>query len=604
MEHPLNRDTRCTSEGNVIPTLSYCDQPYVVKANDGAWVCLVTTGAGEEGEPGQIVVSMRSTDQGITWEAPVPLEPADGPEASYAVTLKCPTGRIYAFYNHNTDRVSEIVREDEGTYSRVDSLGHYVFKFSDDHGKSWSAERHEIPIRPVELDRENPYGGDPIRFFWNVGRPIIAKNGSVYLPHSKVGAMGIGFYARSEGVFLHSPNILTEPDPTKINWSTLPDGEIGLRPPPECGRVAEEHTIVELSDQSLYSVYRTISGYPACAYSRDGGHHWSAPIRKPYNPEEPEAKRFKNPRAANFAWKTKSGRFLYWFHNHGGTPQDGLSKDWIAEEAYKNRNPAWISAGHEVDAADGSGKIIVWSEPEILLYDDEPAARLSYPDLIEENGKFWVTETQKTIARSHEIDASLLSTLFNQHTRNTFTEDESLLFYAPKPESSIQMPELPFFRYQHLGGDHPSEDTRFGFTLDFELNLSPTDQPKILMDTFDARNRGIQLIQLKDQRLELRLSDAVQTSITHSDPIETGHHQISLIVDAGPRIVMAVVDGYLQDGGDQRQFGWSRFSPTLNHCNGQMEAAVSSNIRELRIYKRALLVTEAVGHARAAGKRL
>ena len=65
----------------------------------------MTTGVGVEGAGGQHVVSMRSTDQGRTWEKIVPIEPADGPEASYAVLLKVPGGRIYAFYNHNTDRV-------------------------------------------------------------------------------------------------------------------------------------------------------------------------------------------------------------------------------------------------------------------------------------------------------------------------------------------------------------------------------------------------------------------------------------------------------------------------------------------------------------------
>ena len=57
---------------------------------------------------------MRSTDQGRTWEKIVPIEPADGPEASYAVLLKVPGGRIYAFYNHNTDNVREVKREDKG----------------------------------------------------------------------------------------------------------------------------------------------------------------------------------------------------------------------------------------------------------------------------------------------------------------------------------------------------------------------------------------------------------------------------------------------------------------------------------------------------------
>jgi hypothetical protein len=52
--------------------------------------------------------------------------------------------------------------------------------------------------------------------------------------------------------------------------------------------------------------------------------------------------------------------------------------------------------------------LIEWSQPEILLYDDDPFIRMSYPDLIEEDGRFYITETQKSVGRVHEIPASLL----------------------------------------------------------------------------------------------------------------------------------------------------------------------------------------------------
>ena len=113
--------------------------------------------------------------------------------------LKVPYGRIYVFYNHNTDRVPEVKREDKGVYKRVDSLGHYVFKYSDDHGRTWSAQRYDVPIREFECDRNNVYGGK-LRFFWNVGRPLILGDTAIMVIH-KVGAMGDGFFAQSEGAF-------------------------------------------------------------------------------------------------------------------------------------------------------------------------------------------------------------------------------------------------------------------------------------------------------------------------------------------------------------------------------------------------------------------
>ncbi|MBT7097287.1 exo-alpha-sialidase, partial [Candidatus Poribacteria bacterium] len=163
-------DPRNIENGLEIPTESYADQPYIVKTDDGAWLCAVTTGGGHEGQPGQHVITMRSTDLGKTWDDRADVEPADGPEASYAVLLKTSYGRIYCFYNHNTDNQREVIADDPpytgGKCARVDSLGYYVFKHSDDHGRTWSAERSRMPVREFDIDRENAYGGS-VRFFWN-----------------------------------------------------------------------------------------------------------------------------------------------------------------------------------------------------------------------------------------------------------------------------------------------------------------------------------------------------------------------------------------------------------------------------------------------------
>ena len=95
-------DPRNIVAGAVIPDESYADQPYIVKTNDGEWLCVMTTGPGAEGTGGQHVVSLRSTDRGKTWEKAVDIEPGlvDGRparEASYAVMLKANSGRVYAF---------------------------------------------------------------------------------------------------------------------------------------------------------------------------------------------------------------------------------------------------------------------------------------------------------------------------------------------------------------------------------------------------------------------------------------------------------------------------------------------------------------------------
>jgi hypothetical protein len=78
-----------------------------------------------------------------------------------------------------------------------------------------------------------------------------------------------------------------------------------------------------------------------------------------------------------------------------------------------------------------------------------------------------------------------------------------------------------------------------------------------------------------------------------------------ITVDGGPKIITFVVNGTLCDGGDQRQFGWGRFSPTLRAPNPGLEAGgvpmltIAPAVRSLRLYSRALRTSEAVGNFRA-----
>ena len=249
-----------------IPSEGYCDQPYVVKLPDGTWLCTMTTGKGREGQPGQHIVSTRSADRGKTWEPLVAIEPADGPEASWAMPYLTEYGRVYVFYTYNAGNMREVI----GAGRRVDTMGEYAFKYSDDGGRTWSAQRWFIPVRETEIDRRNPYQGK-VRFFWGVGKPIRHK-GAMYLGFSKVGRFGKGFIAESEAWFLRCPNIDTERDPGKLRWETLPEGEHGLKSPE--GPIAEEVNLTSLSDGSLFCTYRTVAGHPCHAYSRDDGKTW------------------------------------------------------------------------------------------------------------------------------------------------------------------------------------------------------------------------------------------------------------------------------------------------------------------------------------------
>ncbi len=588
-------DPRLITTGLPVPGETYCDQVYIVKADDGAWVAVMTTGSGKEGERGQHITAQRSTDQGKTWCDLVDIEPANGPESSYAVLLKVPSGRIYAFYNHNTDGVKEVQSELGIPFTRVDSLGHYVFKYSDDHGRSWSPQRYDIAIRDFDIDRGNLYQGK-LKMFWNVGRPFVSSAGKVYLPHIKIAAMGDGFFAQSEGALLCSDNILHERIPGKIRFETLPEGGVGLRTPNGGGRIAEEQSIVELSDGTLYCVYRSIDGYPVCTYSRDKGKTWAPPAYKSYTSG---GRLIKHPRAANFVWRCENGRFLYWFHNNGGgTAARG---DW---NAYNYRNPVWLTAGREVPTPHGLE--IEWSQPEIILYADDPFTRMSYPDLVEEGGHYFVTETQKTIARLHQLDGRMLEKLFSQHESCEIAGDELALDI----QGEALQPEIAFPRFNDFfvpdesSEDRPGIPTRTGFSIEATLEVAPATSNQVLLDTLSSSGQGLQIALQTGGRLSLYMNDG-ETGCTWTSQAaiftEGQRHHVVLVVDGGPHLISAIVDGQFLDGGEERQFGWGRFSPQLKHTNGRETASVNTaTVLALRVYRRALLTSEAIANWRAS----
>jgi hypothetical protein len=425
-----------------------------------------------------------------------------------------------------------------------------------------------------------------------VGKAIATAE-AVYISLHKVGGFGAGFFTRSEGVLLKSVNLLTETDPKKITWETLPDGDAGLRTPPGGGTVAEEQSYSILSDGSFYCVYRTIDGHPVHAYSRDGGHTWSMPRYKTFD----DGRVMKHPRAANFAWRCENGHFLYWFHNHGGRfvrehPQQ-------RSIAYNDRNPVWLCGGVEADGPDG--KMIRWTQPEVAIYDDDPYIRMSYPDLVEENGRYFLTETQKDIARAHEINHTLLDGLWAQFDCAELAKEGLLLNLSTPIPAHIEMPELPVFNVRDSKSPYGLKDLRKGFSVDIHFNLPLPDANQILLDNRLENGQGFALQTTSRKTVEIILNDGRTECRWDCDPnliCEGQTHHLVTIVDGGPKIITFVVDGKLCDGGNFRQFGWGRFNPHLRHVSGSSTLSVHSAVQSLRIYNRYLRTSEAIGNFR------
>ncbi len=572
-------DPRDIANGYVIPDEGYCDQPYVVITNDGKWLCVMTTGPGKEGQQHQHIVSTISPDHGKTWSPLVDIEPGDGPEASWVMPFKTPSGRVYVFYTYNKDNLRQVTSNRPQIGRRVDTLGAYMLKYSDDNGHTWSARRYEIPMRKMRIDREN-YEHGRVLFFWGVGKPILYRR-SVIFGFAKVGRWGWpGGMIESQGCFLRCDNILTEKDPSRLRWVLLPDGDEGLRAPK--GPVSDEANLVALSDGSLYATYRTIDGYNCAAYSRDGGHGWTHPAYAVYSPG---GRRIKHPRAANFVRRFSNGKYLLWFHNHGGEAAVA-QPDW---RYYDGRNPGWITGGIE------KGGHIYWAQPEILLYDKNPATKISYPDFIEENGRYFITETQKTVARVHEVAPTLLEGLWNQFDNKSVASGGTILGAG---EAMVEMPRLPLLS---AGG---------GFTIDMWVRFKELTRGQVILDTREGEGPGIALETSNRFTLKLTLSDGARESNWDSDPgthagtLRVGRWQhIAVIVDGGPKIISFVVDGVLNDGGAVRDYGWGRFDPALGDVNGksnvELAPALSGELKMLRVYGRALRTSEAVGNYRA-----
>jgi hypothetical protein len=572
-------DPRLVDNGWEIPHENYVDQPYVVITNDGDWLCVLTTGIGKEGQNRQHIVSTRSHDHGKTWSPLVDIEPADGPEASWVMPLKVPSGRVYVFYNYNRDNIRVLPNVNNETLAhRVDTMGSYMFKFSDDTGRTWSKERYEIPMRKMRIDRENNANGEILNF-WGVGKPVIAAHYAIF-GFAKVGRWGSpGAMVESQGCFLRSDNILTEKDPKKVRWELLPDGHVGLRAPK--GPVSDEANPVVMNDGSLYATYRTIDGYNCAAYSRDDGHTWTPSAYAVYYPGGPM---IKHNRAANFVKKFSNGKYILWYNNHGGEITQTIP-NW---NAYLGRNPNWLSGGIEKNG------IIYWSQPEIVLYSDDPKIGSSYPDFIEENGRYFVTETQKTIARVHEIDPTLLEGLWNQAENRTVSR-RGLVLEANG--GAIEMPVLPNLA------------ERRGFTIDFQMRLRELTAGQVILDARDNK-KGVALVTSDHSTLQLILNDGKKEFTWDSDSgihpgtlrVNAWQH-VSVIVDGGAKVVSFLVDGILNDGGAIRDYGWGRFPLDLGDVNGRKTVKVGANItgqvEHFRIYDRYLRTSEAVGNWRA-----
>jgi hypothetical protein len=572
-----NTDPRYIENGDEVPNRTYADQPYVIVCDDGSWLCTITTSSGIEHAYMNNIIATKSYDKGKTWTVPVNVEPPGIPQSSWAVPLKVPGGRIYVFYNYNKFNFSGL----EGVMS-----GPFAFRFSDDNGKTWSENRYEVPIRTTRIDREN-YTKGKHKFFWSIDKPVVTKE-AAYIAFSKIlraDSKQPEFHKGSEGFILRSENILYEKNPEKISWVTLPEGENGIWNP-EFGIVQEEHNMVILENGNLYVTYRTINGYVAYSISTDKGKTFSDPEYMRYANGEP----LGNPRACPKIHKTKDGDYLFWFHNN------------FRQNSYPGRNPVWLSGGIEKDGN------IIWSQPEIVLYDRDPAILgMSYPDYIEQDGRLWVIETQKIAARVHEIDPTLIQGIWRQGKDSLLIEDGLILDsdFQMLKQGRINFPQLPDLMD---GG---------GFSIDLWLTVNKNETGQKILSTIGAKRKGFQVSLSENNAIEMQINDGEMRSVDIGEESEVSSdqntitenqlHHVVFSIDGAAKIASVVVDGVLSDGSIQtREYGWSRIYPYLKDLNDtnicSIDEEFDGTIHHIRVYDRALRTSEAIANFNAGLK--
>ncbi len=158
--------------------------------------------------------------------------------------------------------------------------------------------------------------------------------------------------------------------------------------------------------------------------------------------------------------------------------------------------------------------------------------------------------------------------------------------------------------------------------MDLWVRRASLAAPEVLFDSRTSAGAGIAVLTTARGAIAIEASDGNAAFRWECDgrlfaPGEPRHAVI--IVDGGPKVVSMVIDGILDDGGDDdgRRCGYGRFlqtryddrslqkreaAPEIGDVTGGPTFRIGASVRSLRIYDRCLRTSEAVGNFRAGVK--
>ena len=373
------------------------------------WLISITSGAVGYAK----VYVKRSEDQGKTWSRErIPVyDPREDTSLERREDFDCEMGQLFPLPapigDDQVHRIYQfsIVRDTK----RGARFGKLIYTISEDDGRTWVGPDGPGTYWDIDSPTYDLVGHD---WGWHLmAPPRIIGNGRMILPMNASTDPPALSDIRCEPVYMISENILTESDPSHVEFSFYPPPPHGVHVPFE--RIpGESHgmeaQVVEMSDGRLFSPIRTGNGCIYFTISDDGGRSWTDawPLRR-----DDDGPLLLNPNCANPLTKLSNGTYAILHCNNNG-------QAFGVEDVFRHtvvRHPIYVSIG--VENEQGSLQPIRWSTPRLLtsLEDYVPAHQggwndLTYGYLHEEDGRFFhFYNAMWDRIQVSEIDQSLLS---------------------------------------------------------------------------------------------------------------------------------------------------------------------------------------------------